>query len=476
MTPPPASAQTPVFPPPRDPRTEGFTPLKYINDIPDAPGPACPQTVDPEFHPLRPYPASPCDPLIPRQDPEAPADPDKLYLTFSCANSLNTHGTYTVLDVVPRNLIGQSFNECSANLENSFGDTFAYQNYYLCGNQVCLVHSVSFHTAVNLTASKFPFIGNTQNAFDDQLKVNQYLNWYLAGTVQSSDQIPLDPNIDADMTRLTVFSGPVKKLLSQSAQVHLRTTLINGPIEEQYHNYIVGCKESRTIPQIVNAVLTCLKASASNILSIPRLLYLAGRIVVQGLIQVIQAIPRLAAADFSDPAALVQALIREGLTILANDAQFIEDFLTLGYQIVQNTNSCLSAIILDEAIKCSAPGATLIRLDGVDLNSALANQIPFSSLEDITSESTISFIPSIQPTTAGNIINSCPGRNPALIIDNAGELSDSRLYFPGLRSSNALTDLIQSVNLPHPPPPPPALSPKDEELVSQEINKHQGID
>src|SRR3990170_3278569 len=128
FTPPPASAQTPVFPTPRDPRTEGFTPLKYIRDITDCPNQA-PYIVNPEFHPLRPYPASPCDPLIPRKDPEAPADPDKLYLTFSCANRLNTHGTYTVLDVVPSNLL-DPFNKCSADLEDSFGDTYAYRNYY----------------------------------------------------------------------------------------------------------------------------------------------------------------------------------------------------------------------------------------------------------------------------------------------------------------------------------------------------------
>ena len=360
-TPPPPPGATPtspiIFPTPTDPRTEGFTPLKYIRDITDCPNQA-PYIVNPEFHPLRPYPASPCDPLIPRKDPEAPADPDKLYLTFSCANSLNTHGTYTVLDVVPNNLL-DPFNKCSADLEDSFGDTYAYRNYYLCDGQVCLVHPVSFHTAVDLTASKFPIIGNTQNAFDEPLKVNQYLNWYLAGTVQSSDQVPLDPDVEEDMTRLTVFSGPVKKLLPQETQQLLWDTLQqNPPVTDQLHNYLT----------------------------------------------------------------------------------------------------------LDPRRLLSTP-------DDFDKYS------PFSSQEDITSESTISFIPSIQPETGfGYIINGCSGRNPALIIDNAEELSDSRLYFPGLRSSNALTELVQSVTPPPPPTPPPALSPKDEELVSQEIDKHQGLD
>jgi len=469
----PIHAQTPTFSVPRDPVTFGFTPLKYITNITN-----CPQTVSPEFHPLRPYPASPCDPLIPRKTPEAPAAADNKYLTFSCANSLNTHGSYTVLDVVPRNLIGQSFNPCTADLENSNGDTFAYQNYYLCGGQVCLVHPVTWHTNVGLENSKFPIISNTQEDLDDEVQVNLFLDWYLSGTVQSSEHIPLNPDNPNEMVRLNTYSGPVNKLLPRDSQLDLRTALLNGPVEKQYHNYIVGCRESRTVAQIVNAVLTCLKAAASNLLTLPRLAYLAARMVAQDLIQVIQAIPHITQADFASPASLAAALIREGLTVLGNDGQFVQDFLKIGFQPIQNLRTCLSALILDEVVNCGGPGAKVVRLNGVSLNSAMMYQVPYSSREDVTGESTISFIPdvSFQPDSDGYLINSCPGRNPSLIIDNAGELSDSRLYFPGLKSSNALTEISRSFYLPLPPTPTRVPDTSSRDFVSQRISEHQGID
>mgnify|MGYP001601438821 CR=1 FL=1 len=53
----------------KGPLEEGFNPLKYY--------PCDGNPADPEYHPLRPYPGSPCDPLIPKSIPEAPQTSEK---------------------------------------------------------------------------------------------------------------------------------------------------------------------------------------------------------------------------------------------------------------------------------------------------------------------------------------------------------------------------------------------------------------
>ena len=60
--------------PEKGPLEEGFNPLKYY--------PCSGNPADPEYHPLRPYPGSPCDPLISRSVPEAPLTSEKKFNTF----------------------------------------------------------------------------------------------------------------------------------------------------------------------------------------------------------------------------------------------------------------------------------------------------------------------------------------------------------------------------------------------------------
>ncbi len=144
---PPGPIPLPTYP-------TNFSPLEY----------PCNTTTDEEFHPLRPYPASPCDPLIPKKQ-----EPD--FLSFACGKSLNTLGEYPV---------SRSFTQAQLDAMSPI-----FQNYgepYRCGAQVCIRKRSVFDIALDLSSAKLPIIGNTQDPLDDATKVNNYLSWYLAGT------------------------------------------------------------------------------------------------------------------------------------------------------------------------------------------------------------------------------------------------------------------------------------------------------
>lgn len=195
----------------------------------------CRQTTSPEFHPLRPYPASPCDPLIPRKIPEAPAstDPEKLYLTFKCAKSLNTSGTVTVVDVVDV----PSLPALPSNPMDATPEVMYRCNPSINTTEVCFTKDISFALAISLSAAELPILGNAQLLLDDQTKANSYLNWYLNGTVLHSEQLPLNASNPAGAQRLTTYSGPLAKLLPQTAQTALRQTLQNTAVSVDVHNY-----------------------------------------------------------------------------------------------------------------------------------------------------------------------------------------------------------------------------------------------
>lgn len=159
----------------------------------------CSETTNPEFNPLRPYPAKPCDPLIPiNREPE---------ISFACGKSLNTEGDVIV----------------------NPGDLRCPDD----PSKVC--KSLDFNVKIDLSPTQIPILGNTEDSsLDDATKINSYLSYYLNGTVQQSDQVPIDPN------RLINYSGPIKKLLPQQAQEDIRSTVATIPIGDQYHNYLTS--------------------------------------------------------------------------------------------------------------------------------------------------------------------------------------------------------------------------------------------
>lgn len=215
--------------PPQNPKTLGFDPLK-IPCNQTVPGATIPPNK--EFAPLRPYPASPCDPLIPNDAGEG--SPNALQ-SFACGKSLNPQGTFKV----PRKIDVASLAEYPGD------DNAVTGTYYRCQGTtdfVCAVKRTGYDITIDLAAAQLPIIGNTQDPLDDYTRANQYLDWYLNGTVQQSDQSVLDPNNPADIDRLINFSGPLKKLLPQSTLNDIHSSMtgqFNSNIGTNFHNSLV---------------------------------------------------------------------------------------------------------------------------------------------------------------------------------------------------------------------------------------------
>lgn len=199
----------------------------------------CDATTSPEFHPLRPYPFSPCDPLIPARNT----------LAFTCGNSFTATGSFTY----QRPLRSKPYNEetpmtglGSIDPNNPPTDSSPYHNgsqtgpLYQCGGRVCAVERIPFNMTVDLTLAKLPVIGNTEQSsrLTDAAKVNNYLDWYLSGTVNSSEYRPLGSSV-RDYARLVNFSGPLQKLLPRQIQRNIRI-IVRYSTFRDIHNYLIS--------------------------------------------------------------------------------------------------------------------------------------------------------------------------------------------------------------------------------------------
>lgn len=227
------------------PLAAGFTPLKYKCDE---------DTRDkPEFHPLRPYPGSPCDPLIPRSAPEAPLDPNLKYNTFACGSSL-TPSKEEVFDPYGDNTQYENLPPIDGKYVHTWCEP---RPPFTSKTQVTCYRTSEFDVTVDFKNANLGILGNTQDNLTDAQKVNEYLSWYLTGTPQIGDQLPIDPKNPADISRVVNFSGPLRKLMPYDLTSLGKTTVSESNTKE-VHNYLVGCGQVNlgVIGDIANAIGT----------------------------------------------------------------------------------------------------------------------------------------------------------------------------------------------------------------------------
>lgn len=135
-----------------------------------------------EAHPLRPYPGSPCDTLIPASNPEASHQSG--YISFACGKSLNT--------------------EASVKLP------------YCPVGQICTkTKNIDFDVSIDLSQAEIPILTNTENlSLDDATKANNYLAWYLNGT---------NPNwLDSPLSSAPQFSN-VNQCMGNALSEYMNT-------------------------------------------------------------------------------------------------------------------------------------------------------------------------------------------------------------------------------------------------------------
>ncbi len=199
--------------------TTSTTPIaEYpLKDVP------CNDTTDPEFHSLRPYPASPCKKKVEET-------------ALMCANDLIVKTTFKV---TPNN--------------NCVGTP---------DGQVCTYKMTDQQSniSINLKNAQFPILGNTEmvpnatwtsvNSTGPNMtaaeRMNNYVSWYLNGVLGRAEE----DFSSFDLKSLVNYSGPLKKLLPQAvatiARIHsiedAKTSLVaTDPRDMVRHNQIVGC-------------------------------------------------------------------------------------------------------------------------------------------------------------------------------------------------------------------------------------------
>ena len=180
-----------------------------------------------EFNSLRPYQASPCNEAPPAPSP--PKEPQALL----CGNDL-------------------VFKEA---FEKDPGQAISCTNTADGGRKCNFKETSTVNVSIDLSKSELPILGNTEdvpNSKDNSEKmpeaerINQYVSWYLNGTLNRGEFLPLGPN-PIDLQRLVDLSGPLNKLLPQRIQWNQREKTIQDALDstdngkEARHNQMVGC-------------------------------------------------------------------------------------------------------------------------------------------------------------------------------------------------------------------------------------------
>lgn len=185
----------------------------------------CADSLDPmtsgetEFDSLRPYQASPCKPVVDQ--------PSTL-----CGNTMLINDAITVAQ-------GDA---------KSCDDTGTYTKK--CHYEIAR----SFDIRVDPSRAELPIAGNTEltrnrysaeATIDNATQVNDYLSWYLNGTIFRAEEInrfKKDPTTGIyDYSPFIDYAGPIRKLLPLVIQNQARATQVNNAVDKTRHDQAVAC-------------------------------------------------------------------------------------------------------------------------------------------------------------------------------------------------------------------------------------------
>lgn len=181
----------------------------------------CGDTINPEFHSLRPYQASPCNKNVSG--------------AAFCGNGI------AISEQVA------TTQSLSPNIAPNCTLIDSRTRKYECTFDIHRERRI----AVNLSNAELPILGNTEKVINSQQqsedldsaeKTNEYVSWYLNGVTGRAEY-----GTDDDPNKLVNFSGPLNKLLPWEIQVRSRITTIENAVKSKAgeadirHDQIVGC-------------------------------------------------------------------------------------------------------------------------------------------------------------------------------------------------------------------------------------------
>jgi hypothetical protein len=328
---------------------------------------------DPEFHPLRPYPGNPCDPLIPRRDPWASEDPKFRFLTPKCGKSLNVEGNVTKQDVVDICNLANLPNPLPADLDSlldrNYDGTPEGNNespYYICPpngtyctpNQIYFLKRITWNVAFDLSSAQLPLMANTELTLVDSVKTNNYLNWYLNGTVFQSEQLPLNNYKQTDRYRIVNSSGPLNKLLPKYVRDGIKTTIANASQDDEYygfvyHNYLVACQKNIDNEYVLHFLRDLLKAELGSLVDAAKIanILLIGEwrnlpIIGRAILEAIQTIPNFNGDQLN------VILVRMGLRLFEHKIDDLNTLIGLGTHTLSRIAVLIQDLRTDMAESC----------------------------------------------------------------------------------------------------------------------------
>jgi hypothetical protein len=170
-----------------------------------------------DFHSLRPFPQDICG-------------PEPTSISYLCGNTLVVKESFSVLPT--------DTSSCTTNVDNK--------------TKTCTFNVTrSLTLNVDTTNSELPIAGLTENGvvnskeqpspeLDDAEKINNYVSWYLNGTLNRAEGEFLSIESAEDINKLVNYSGPLNKLLPWEIQAQKRIETIQAAGDSR-HDQIVAC-------------------------------------------------------------------------------------------------------------------------------------------------------------------------------------------------------------------------------------------
>lgn len=218
---------------PNEPATERWASKECVAPIepPSLDYVPCGETTDPEFHSLRPYPASPCN-----QKQASFQDKDNEDIIM-CGKDLVMREKFEVTkedayacEQVGTDADGWPIERCSFSVESTSELSFGLEGAALpiMGNTELVPNSTN------------PYPGGG-SIIDFTTRMNEYASWYLNGVW---------PKAEENLSRLSLYdfdeilslAGPIRKLLPREGQAEWRwQEVAAGALRSVRHNQIVAC-------------------------------------------------------------------------------------------------------------------------------------------------------------------------------------------------------------------------------------------
>lgn len=308
---------------------------------------------------------------------------------------------------------------------------------------------VSKTVTIDVSGAELPIMGNTgdqkevtnsqnklssdEETLTDADKVNNYVSWYLNGTVNRAEYMVVT---NEDWDKLINYSGPINKLLPQDIQFINRSASVKRAVNKQSHDQLVGCSLQISTPSVLGFVGEIFNKGKINVLDVPIPCYSTG---VLNVLETVTNVKKKHLLSEWNKSGNLPPLMSDAKYI-NNYAKYLEDYKEWRGQACGSLT--FPKTILGVPLPVIGGQTVLVCVNNVfesKFNSYLFNDIPLSSTEDVSGEVKIDSVSNATSVNPGGI------KVTGVTFSNQ---TPSKLFFPHLEESNQLGSLLQDTYTP----------------------------